>query len=307
MGYIVCHARKVKTDVGVANVIAHNSRVGVYGSNGALLDQPEWLVHPERSNFNEGDLLPPKAILKRRNDKVKEAEEITISRGERWRKPQKNAASAIEFAISFTPGAITKASVMKAYFADVRAFLDKKYGLNTFHWATHFDEKTPHMHVLMVPIVRDENGLKYSSGAFLGGREGLRKLQDEISGSVGKKYGLERGTPDSEARHTDQHTYPSAVRKELQELSRKQAALDKALHDNGETLQQIVQEKKVLNEVYEAIDPKSQSTIHKMIAGVPSARLNECWSAFASKADQIREEENTKKINAQSHQKGHSR
>lgn len=232
--YIVCHARKIQTAVGLGNVCAHNSRVGIYGDNGALLQRPDWLTHTDRAHLNEGDMFPPEVIHKRRNSAIKQAETANQEDGFTWRKPQKNASAAVEFSVSASPEWFEKKSEreIKAYFSDCRAFLEKRFGSkNLLHWATHYDETTPHMHVLMTPIIRTDKGYKYSSSEFLGGRKGLQDLQNDIFKSVGEKYGLIRGVEGSTARHTDQAEYLAKMKAKELTLQKKEEALHKKEHE----------------------------------------------------------------------------
>lgn len=223
MSYIVAHCRKVQTAVGLAAVGRHNCREAVYDAQGRTLGKlPDYIVNPERHLLNEGDRCGGKAILKRRSDRILEAELA--------RKPQKNAAAAIEVSISASPDWFTarNPTQAQAYFKDCRKFLAEKYGkANILHWATHFDEKTPHMHVLIVPIIEGARGLKYSSSEFLGGRQGLRDLQGEIAAEVGAKYGLERGIEGSRARHTDQYEWMADTANVREKLAQKEAELAK--------------------------------------------------------------------------------
>jgi hypothetical protein len=199
MGYVVAHFRKVKTLVGLTAVANHNSRGQIYGNQGELLgDPPEWLVNLDQASLNEGpEGIQGETILRRRNEIIREAE---LSR-----KPQKNAAAAIEAVFSASPGSLQNVANWRTFFQDCQEWLENRYGRsNMLQRNIHFDEKTPHMHVLIVPIIRGREGNKYASGSFLGGREGLRKAQDELHTQVGRKWGLERGLEGSNARHTDQ-------------------------------------------------------------------------------------------------------
>jgi len=62
--YIVCHARKVKTAVGLANVTTHNGRLNIYADTGEVLDKPEWLTNLDKAEYNDGPRHTPELILK---------------------------------------------------------------------------------------------------------------------------------------------------------------------------------------------------------------------------------------------------
>lgn len=59
----------------------------------------------------------------------------------------------------------------------------------------HLDEKTPHMHVVSVPITEDG---RLSAKTLTSGSMGFRQVQDRFYKEVSKKYGLKRGEPKSE-------------------------------------------------------------------------------------------------------------
>lgn len=233
MGHtIVAHCRKVKTGVGLANVAAHNSRLGVYMDNGAVATEiPPWVTRLDRAHLNKGNQLTDTEILGIRARRLRDAEKTNRDEGKGWRKPQANAAAAVEIVISASPGWFegkakgANESAQKAFFDDAREYLAKRYGAaNVLHWATHYDEKTPHMHMLLVPIVATEKGYKYSSGEFLGGRQGLQALQSDIAAKVGAKWGLERGQEGSKARHTDQYDLAKQNIQKAKELAEREAS-----------------------------------------------------------------------------------
>lgn len=226
----MAHCRKVQTLVGLANVAGHNSRVHVYEDNGSIKSpRPDWLTRPDRGHLNQGDMLPPEVILKRRGDRIRAAEAANVAEGQKWRKPQKNAAAGIEVSISASPDWFEGKNErqINTYFADCRDYLAARFGKeNILHWATHYDETTPHMHVLLVPIVQTKDrGLQYSSSTFLGGRNGLKEFQDEIAAKVGAKHGLERGVEGSGARHTDQYQWAAETNALAAKLAAREAAI----------------------------------------------------------------------------------
>jgi hypothetical protein len=227
--FVVAHCRKVQTTTGLRNVAAHNCREAVYDRELRPLEKlPDYISHPERAALNEGDRCGGLAVLKRRTDRILTADLA--------RKPQKNAAAAIEIVISTSPEWMDshKPHEWKAYFKDARAFLEERYGKeNLVHWAVHYDEKTPHLHAIVVPIMAAElgKGLKYSSSAFLGGRKGLQELQAKIAQDVGRKYGLERGMEGSRARHTDQFEWASENAQERDNLAMERGSVDMRAKD----------------------------------------------------------------------------
>jgi hypothetical protein len=219
MGYLVAHFRKVKTTGGLGSVADHNSRANVLDKTGGWIDKenlPPWLTHPERIEHNEGH-------ADERAGSIQKMWHRAIKEADLKRKPQKNAAAAVEAVFSASRGSF-KVSDWKAYFRDCREWVDKKFGHeNVLQWNTHFDETTPHMHVLLIPIVRDpDRGNKYSSGHFLGGRDGLREIQTELYEMVGKKYGLERGLEGSDARHTNQEEWKRELFRKEKELKKRE-------------------------------------------------------------------------------------
>lgn len=282
MGYVVAHARKIKTTAGLRNVAEHNSRTSVYAPDGSLREPlPPWLTHPERARYNTGDFVPPELTLKRWRERIAAADLV--------RKPQKNAAAGIEFNISASSGAFTKAGEWKRYFDDASAWLARRYGAaNVVQTVTHYDEKTPHMHVLMVPIVFNREGRhRYSSADFLGGRDGLRSLQTEFAAEVGARHGLDRGIEGSKARHTDQAEYAALLREKRRELEAGYYALqaDRAEVDAAA---------KVLDERPGA---ELGRYVGRLLSGVPEADYPACWKAFGDKAEEIRtarQEENSR-------------
>ena len=133
-------------------------------------------------------------------------------------------------------------------FKDIRDLLAKRFGeKNMLHWSVHYDELTPHMHVVFIPLTHNQQRkptklereadpecmtkyvqskeLRYSSSNFLGGKPGLEMLQDELYEQIGKARGLERGERGSLARHTNQHEWAAKNARDREELDRKEKEL----------------------------------------------------------------------------------
>ncbi|TDK54752.1 plasmid recombination protein [Bacillus salipaludis] len=105
----------------------------------------------------------------------------------------------------------------KRYFQESLAFLQDRYGKENILYAmVHKDEKTPHMHVGMVPITQDG---KLAAKAFFGKRSELQQLQDQFHGHIVKAgFSLERGIS-SDKKHVEPKRFKAmSVREEIQSL-----------------------------------------------------------------------------------------
>ena len=208
----VQHYRKIQTAVGLRNVVAHNMREKVYDKEGneiANEQETEKWYNPDMAHLNQytKDIEKAEQVLKKRADRIKDAD--------LKRKPQKNASYAIEGVYSASPEFAKEWRESRKDQDTWTKFLDKtsswvadQFGKeNVLHASIHMDEKTPHLHVVMVPIMQKDGRNVYSSSNFLKGPKGLAKLQTEYHKKVGKKYGLDRGIEGSRATHQELKTF----------------------------------------------------------------------------------------------------
>ena len=85
----------------------------------------------------------------------------------------------------------------REFFRDCAEFFSDKYGEeNMISAVVHMDETTPHMHLNFIPINQER-----LSSKSLFDRQKLAQLQTELHESIGKKWGLQRGTEGSQAKH----------------------------------------------------------------------------------------------------------
>lgn len=75
------------------------------------------------------------------------------------------------------------------YFRDCLQFHQRKFG-HVVSAVIHYDETTPHLHILSVPLTQDG---RLSAREIVGNRANLSRMQTEFFEQVGKEYGLERG------------------------------------------------------------------------------------------------------------------
>ncbi len=103
---------------------------------------------------------------------------------------------------------------MKAIFSDeetanhwIKANIDwmcRKYGKeNIVRFTLHMDEKTPHIHVITVPITPDG---RLSAKSYADGKKALRELQTDYAQHM-EKFGLQRGLERVGVKHESAQEY----------------------------------------------------------------------------------------------------
>lgn len=98
------------------------------------------------------------------------------------------------------------------------------------HAVVHMDEKTPHLHIVAVPLVKKFDGRakrevwQINRKHFIGGKEQLSELQDKYHQHMLKHgYDLERGLKGSESRHVNPVKFKA--QEEIKKLESKREVL----------------------------------------------------------------------------------
>lgn len=92
----------------------------------------------------------------------------------------------------------------KKWVYENQAFLERQYGAeNIVRFALHRDEKTPHLHAVIVPLTEDG---RLSAFEVIGNKTKLKKLQDDYHKSM-MQFGLERGEKNTGITHEDAKAY----------------------------------------------------------------------------------------------------
>ena len=122
------------------------------------------------------------------------------------------------------------------FFQDCLDYHRQRYG-HVVSAIVHYDEQTPHMHIMSVPLTRDG---RLSAREIVGGRAQMAHAQDTFFEQVGQRYGLERGV------HLDgpeKRKHISAQQHRLQELQaqvqHEEKRLQQLQHRADQTLQQL--------------------------------------------------------------------
>lgn len=100
------------------------------------------------------------------------------------------------------------------FFRDCLRFHESHFG-HIISAVIHYDETTPHLHVISVPLTQDG---RLSARDVIGNKAKMSKAQDEFFEQVGKGYGLERGVQ-MDGQEKKKHI--SAQEHELREIRQK--------------------------------------------------------------------------------------
>jgi len=214
----------------MSNIAAHNSMEKIMDDTGGLRPRPDYLEKDDpwppawvkdftRTALNDGQ-------LGKRSESIGRSWTAAVEAAQPTRKPQKNAARAIEAVFTASDKSFKTDADWKDYLDKCRSWAEKKFGAdNVLQWNTHYHEKVPHLHMILIPIVRDTSGNKYSSADFLGGPVGLRNLQTEFFEQVAQPLGLENRVEGSKKKHTDQSQWKNELVKQAADLDVRETAI----------------------------------------------------------------------------------
>ena len=205
--YAILRTEKLKTAGNIGGLNAHLTRT---------MDVPN--ADPELARFNSrqvgsSDLwadvqnrLKEAGIEKTRKDGVLAVEHLATYSPEglasfrketQAGKPSQLVASKVEL------------DRWNAFVANTRQWLTDRYGeKNLVNFTVHMDEKSPHIHAVVVPI--DQKG-KLNCKSYLGGREKMMEMQDSFA-QAHKGLDLQRGIKGSKAHHQEVKQFYTQVK-----------------------------------------------------------------------------------------------
>lgn len=191
--FCILRTKKRKSLAGVRGVCRHHfRRVAVRGAD------------PERSHRNKF-FGPGEDASEYIQYRVSQAEERN---GRRFRR---GSVKAVEYMLTASPEWWNRVShdERKRFFIRARQWLRDVHGaVNIVGEWVHLDEKSPHLHALVIPFVDGEKRL--SAKHFLGGAAKLSDLQDSYAQALAP-LGLQRGIKGSKATHFPVREYWKAI------------------------------------------------------------------------------------------------
>lgn len=211
----ICRVAKVKGAGSISGKADHNYRQGQVPN-----------ADPDRQHLNHEYVLNYETLGKAIDGRIKNAGIHRV---------RQDAVKGMEFILTASPEAFKRDQTGQVT-GDYResdwlkanlTFMQERYGLNLVAFTLHQDEKTPHIHAIVVPITPDNR----LCAKELFSPKTLRELQTDYAAAM-KPYGLERGIEGSRARHIDmKHIYGlqqqerQAIEKELAPIQQPQQPL----------------------------------------------------------------------------------
>lgn len=187
----ICRVAKVKGSGSISGKSDHNYRLGHVPNadpDRQYLNQ-EYVNTYSRLGPAIEERLVDAGISKTRQDAVKGMEFILTASPERFKRDATGQALG-----DYREHPWVKANL---------EFMQQKYGPNLVAFTLHQDEKTPHIHAVVVPITAD--GRLCAKELFT--PRTLRELQTDYAQAM-KSFGLERGIEGSRAKHVEmKHIY----------------------------------------------------------------------------------------------------
>ena len=173
MGYAIMRFSKIKS-VNTGNGVMRHIRREV---------EIKTLSHPERKNIRiSTSKIKEQYQYQTFNEVLKGKLDGT--------KPRKNAVVGLEFIFAYTPGCVPDENVKNWSMATVAWLADNFGGTdNLAEVVLHLDEKSPHIHAVVIPMADGKLNCKH----YINGPASCRALQDSYYEAV-KDYGdLSRG------------------------------------------------------------------------------------------------------------------
>lgn len=138
----------------------------------------------------------------------------------------------------------------REYFQTAIDFFAKRYGSKNLMYAqVHLDERTPHMHLGIVPFDKDNK----LTAKTMFDREALQDIQNELPLYMNERgFKVERGRSGSEAKHLTVQEY-----KDVQKEIKKQSEVLDGVKKELESVKNVTRTKDFLNE----LDSKSKKTL----------------------------------------------
>lgn len=176
------------------------------------------------------------------------------------------------------------------FFRDCLKFHERHFG-HIISAVVHYDETTPHLHVISVPLTQDG---RLSARDVIGNKAKMSKTQDAFFEQVGKSYGLERGIHmDGQEKRQHISAQEHELREIRQKIARGQEELEAIEHSKESARTRAQKARQTATELQKQVEQLQEERVKQH---------NSLKMLSASKTDRQKE---LKKINNNIRQKQH--
>lgn len=159
------------------------------------------------------------------------------------------------------------------FFRDCLEFHQRKFG-HVISAVIHYDETTPHLHILSVPLTHDG---RLSAREIVGNRANLSRMQTEFFEQVGRGYGLERGVQmDGQEKKKRITAQEHELREIKQEIARGQEELGAIEHSKKSARIRAQEYRQTATELQKEVEQLQEERVeqHNSLKMLSASKIN---------------------------------
>lgn len=157
------------------------------------------------------------------------------------------------------------------FFKDCLQFHQEHFG-HIISAVIHYDETTPHLHVVSVPLTKDG---RLSARDVIGNKSKMSKTQDSFFEQVGRSYGLERGIHmDGQEKKEHISAQEHKLREIKQQIAREQEKLEAIEHSEETARTRALEYKQTATELQKQVEQlqEERNSQHKSLLKLTEAK-----------------------------------
>lgn len=159
------------------------------------------------------------------------------------------------------------------FFQDCLKFHESHFG-HIISAVVHYDETTPHLHVISVPLTKDN---RLSARDVIGNKAKMSKTQDAFFEQVGKGYGLERGIHmDGQEKKQHISAQEHELREIKQEIARGQEELGAIEHSKKSARIRAQEYRQTVTELQKEVEQLQEERVeqHNSLKMLSASKIN---------------------------------
>lgn len=159
------------------------------------------------------------------------------------------------------------------FFQDCLKFHNEHFG-HIISAVVHYDETTPHLHVISVPLTKDG---RLSARDVIGNKAKMSRTQDQFFEQVGRSYGLERGIHmDGQEKKEHISAQENQLREIKQKIAREQERLEAIEHSEESARIRAQESKKTAAELQKQVEQLQGKRVeqHNSLKMLSASKIN---------------------------------